>query len=69
MDIVEQTLNEQHDIYAEAREEYRKLIQQQRDEIERLRDALWEIWYLNASDKDNSIAMATIAYDALKGEE
>jgi len=40
MDIVEQTLNEQHDVYAKAREEYRKVIQQQRDEIERLRGAL-----------------------------
>ena len=39
MDIVEQTLNKQHDVYAKAREEYRKVIQQQRDEIERLR---WE---------------------------
>ena len=38
-DIVEQTLNEQHDVYAKAREEYRKVIQQQRDEIERLREA------------------------------
>ena len=40
MDIVEQTLNEQHDVYAKAREEYRRVIQQQRDEIERLRGAL-----------------------------
>ena len=39
------------------------------DEIERLREALWEIWYLNASDKDNSIAMASIAYAALKEKE
>ena len=43
MDIVERTLNEQHDVYAKAREEYRRVIEQQRDEIERLRDSLERI--------------------------
>lgn len=37
---VGQVLNKQHDVYAKAREEYRKVIQEQRDEIERLRGAL-----------------------------
>lgn len=36
----QQELNRQYDIYAAAREEYRKKIAEQADEIERLRAAL-----------------------------
>ena len=36
----EQALNRQHDVYAAAREEYRKKIAEQAAEIERLRAAL-----------------------------
>lgn len=36
----EQALNRQYDIYAAAREEYRKKIAEQADEIERLRAVL-----------------------------
>lgn len=36
----EQALNQQYDVYAAAREEYRKKIAEQADEIERLRAAL-----------------------------
>lgn len=36
----EQALNRQHDVYAAAREEYRKKIAEQASEIERLRAAL-----------------------------
>ena len=39
----EQALNRQYDIYAAAREEYRKKIAEQADEIERLRAALENI--------------------------
>lgn len=38
----EQALNQQYDVYAAAREEYRKTIAEQADEIERLRAALRE---------------------------
>ena len=39
----EQALNRQHDVYAAAREEYRKKIAEQAAEIERLRAALREV--------------------------
>ena len=39
----EQALNRQHDVYAAAREEYRKKIAEQAAEIERLRAALEEL--------------------------
>lgn len=39
----EQALNHQYDVYAAAREEYRKKIDEQAAEIERLRAALREI--------------------------
>ena len=39
----EQALNRQHDVYAAAREEYRKKIAEQAAEIERLRAALERI--------------------------
>lgn len=70
MDIVEQTLNEQHDVYAKAREEYRKVIQQQRDEIERLRNALQKI--LNSDTcgcQMECVDMCRIAEAALKGKD
>ena len=39
----EQALNRQHDVYAAAREEYRKKIAEQAAEIERLRAALEDV--------------------------
>lgn len=42
-EAVEAALNRQHDIYAAAREEYRKKITKQAQEIDRLRAALREI--------------------------
>ena len=63
MDIVEQTLNKQHDVYAEAREEYRKVIQEQRDEIERLREV---VMLLVAYDEhDEEIQKGAVMWDVL----
>ena len=79
MDIVEQALNEQHDVYAKAREEYRKVIQQQRDEIEQLRwenanmEKLWgksEGTWMEIRDKQDAeierlreVVMLLVSYD------
>lgn len=43
IDQAMQELNRQHDVYAAAREEYRKKIAEQADRIEQLEMALWEI--------------------------
>lgn len=58
----EQALNQQYDVYAAAREEYRKKIAEQAARIERLEAALR--WY--ASDEDAGAAERARA--ALEGK-
>ena len=53
----EQALNRQYDVYAAAREEYRRKIAEQAAEIERLRAALREIlgWHDYSNDMHKPI--------------
>ena len=53
----EQALNRQHDVYAAAREEYRKKIAEQAAEIERLRAALHDVlgWHDYSNDMHKPI--------------
>ena len=70
----EQALNRQYDIYAAAREEYRKKIAEQADEIERLRAALREIakhprgGVIDTPEKMDRDEFIGIARAALEGE-
>lgn len=63
MDIVEQTLNKQHNIYSEAREEYRKVIQEQRDEIEQLRKVVTLL--IEYEEHDENIYKGAVMWEAL----
>jgi len=65
----EQALNRQHDVYAAAREEYRKKIAEQAAEIERLRAALRDLlkvaegWPMNAAYLDKITQNARAALE------
>ena len=63
----EQALNHQYDVYAAAREEYRKKIAEQAAEIERLRSALERIRDVKPSWGAESEEMYEIARAALEG--
>lgn len=61
-------LDQQYDVYAAAREEYRKKIAEQADEIERLRAALREIINVKPYYGAEADEMLNIARAALEGK-